>query len=49
MDRKEPKKPFIKEEVQKEKEKIEKDIENELNFMKSRFQMVREHGMTNDP
>ena len=49
MDRKEPKKPFIKEEVQKEKEKIEKDIEKELNFMKSLFQMVREHGMTNDP
>ena len=49
MDRKEPKKHFIKEEVQKEKEKIEKDIEKELNFMKSLFQMVREHGMTNDP
>ena len=37
MDRKEPKKPFIKEEVQKEKEKIEKDIEKELGFMKSLF------------
>jgi hypothetical protein len=49
MDRKEPKKPFIKEEVQKEKEKIEKDIEKELSFMKSLFQMVRENGMTNDP
>lgn len=49
LDRKEPKKPFVKDEIDKEKEKIDNDTLKELNFFKSLFAMVREYNMTNDP
>lgn len=49
-DRKEPKKPSISvEQLNKEKEKIEKDIKSEMEFMEKLFFMSREVNLTNDP
>lgn len=49
-EKKEPNKPSLsKEELDKEKARIEKEIESEKTFMLNLFLMSREEGLTNDP
>ena len=48
-EKKEPKKPLIVTDFDKEKAKIEKDIEKEYTFMLNLMYMAREEGLTNDP
>lgn len=48
-EKKEPKKPVIISDFDKEKTRIEKDLDKEYTFMLNLMYMAREEGLTNDP
>jgi hypothetical protein len=48
-ERKEPKKPIVLTDFDKEKARIEKDLEKEYTFMLNLMYMAREEGLTNEP